>query len=293
MIRSRFLLGALLGALALSGCSTTAPDHRGPKVVASLYPLAYAAEQVIGPELEADVVNLAAPGVEPHDLELSAAQVGQIASADLVLYLPGFQPAVDDAVAQQAGDRTLDAYTGITSLSSAGNVKDPHVWLDPRNMATLGTQIAKRLATIDPTNAATYAANAAQLADDMSTLDNEFRTGLATCKNTTLVVSHEAFGYLAKAYGFTEVGLSGLSPEAEPSPARLRQVADLVKRLGVTTIYYETLVDPKIATTIAAETGARTAKLDPLEGLAPNAKAYYGSIMRENLATLRAGQGCA
>jgi zinc transport system substrate-binding protein len=108
-----------------------------------------------------------------------------------------------------------------------------------------------------------------------------------------MVVSHEAFAYLAEAYGFTQVGISGLSPEAEPSPARIKDVANIVTQDGVTTVYYETLVDPKVAQTLADETGAKTAVLDPLEGLQPNSDGDYISVMESNLATLKAGQACS
>lgn len=302
----RHLALPVVAGLLLAGCSSQPATDTGLQVVASVYPLAYAAEQIAGPQ--ATVLNLAAPGVEPHDLELSAAQVGQIAEADLVISLPGFQPAVDDAIAQQAKDRSLDAYDGLELVAAAEHADeaghadatghahegtDPHVWLDPRNMALLGSAIAKRLGTIDPEHAATYRENATAFAQSMTQLHEEFASGLRTCKVRTLVVSHEAFAYLAQAYDLREVGLSGLAPDAEPSPARLRQVADVVKRFGVGTIYYETLVDPKIARTIAEETGARTAELDPLEGLRPGAKGDYLSIMRANLQTLREGQRCS
>jgi zinc transport system substrate-binding protein len=127
----------------------------------------------------------------------------------------------------------------------------------------------------------------------MAALTSEFRSGLAACRTSTMVVSHDAFGYLAQAFGLTQVGISGLSPEAEPSPARIKDVADIVAKEGVTTIYYETLVDPKVAQTLADETGATAAKLDPLEGLDAGSTGDYSSVMRENLATLITGQGCA
>ena len=126
----------------------------------------------------------------------------------------------------------------------------------------------------------------------MATLTSEFKAGLAACRTNTMVVSHDAFGYLANAFGLNQVGISGLSPEAEPSPARIKDVADIVAKEGVTTIYYETLVDPKVAQTLADETGATAAKLDPLEGLTDGSSGDYASIMRENLATLITGQGC-
>lgn len=293
MARRRVLTAATLaGALMLAGCSgsSAAPDDPRPSVIAALYPLAYAAEQVAGDA--ARVSGLTPPGVEPHDLELTAAQVADIAEADLVLYIKGLQPAVDEAIAQQAADRALDVLDGLDVLVT-GEATDPHVWLDPANLAAIGEAVATRLGAVDPAQAAAFSANAAALAARMAALDLEFTDGLATCASRDIVVSHAAFGYLAGAYGLAQVGISGLSPDAEPSPARLREVADLVRSTGTTTIYYETLVDPKVAQTVADETGAATAVLDPLEGLAAGATGDYASIMRANLATLIAGQGCS
>ena len=276
---------ALLAACTGSADSTGDPDSTATKVVAAFYPLAYAADRVGGADVT--VTSLTPPGVEPHDLELSAAQVAEIAEADLVLYVKGFQPAVDEAVAQQAADHSIDVAASLDLLDS-----DPHVWLDPSNMAAIGEQVVERLADLDPAARAALTANAAALTSAMTDLDAAFADGLATCRSRDLVVSHEAFGYLAAAYGLTQVGISGLSPEAEPSPARMKEVADLVTAKGIDTIYYETLVDPKVAQTVADETGATAAVLDPLEGLAPDSTGDYVSVMTANLATLVAGQGC-
>lgn len=297
------------GLLAACGGSATPSDgsttpSTGPTIVAAFYPLAYAAEQVAGPD--ATVINLTPPGAEAHDLELTPQQVAQIADADLVLYVPGFQPAVDEAVEQQAGDRALNVTEAITLLPAEEHSDeapgeddhahgaldgDPHVWLNPLNMAIIGDEIAARL-TSDPTAASAAAQGAATLRASMEALNEEWMAGTATCERHDLVVSHEAFGYLAAAYGFTQVGIAGLSPEAEPSPARLAEVAKFVSDNGVTTIYYETLVDPKVAQTVAAETGATTAVLDPLEGLPEGYNGNYVTVMQDNLAQVRAGQGC-
>lgn len=296
MSRPRRLLGlpvlALAAASLLAACggSATPSDgstspSTGPTIVAAFYPLAYAAEQVAGPD--ATVINLTPPGAEAHDIELTAQQVAQIADADLVLYIPGFQPAVDEAVQQQAGDRALDVTQAITLLPG-----DPHVWLNPLNMAIIGDEIADRLSTTTPDLAGAVQDGAAALSSAMETLNDEWKAGTTTCANRDLVVSHEAFGYLAAAYGFTQVGIAGLSPEAEPSPARLAEVAKFVSDNGVTTIYYETLVDPKVAQTVAAETGASTAVLDPLEGLPEGYDGNYVTVMQANLAEVRKGQGC-
>ncbi len=296
-----------VGLLAACGGSATPSDgstspSTGPTIVAAFYPLAYAAEQVAGPD--ATVINLTPPGAEAHDLELTAQQVAQIADADLVLYIPGFQPAVDEAVEQQAGDRALNVTEAIELLPAeehgdehAGEEEhaaldgDPHVWLNPLNMATIGGEIAARLSS-NSSIAATAEKGASDLRASMEALNAEWAAGTAACTIRDLVVSHEAFGYLAAAYGFTQMGIAGLSPEAEPSPARLAEVAKFVKDNGITTIYYETLVDPKVAQTVAAETGAATAVLDPLEGLPEGYVGDYVTVMKDNLAQVRAGQGC-
>ena len=297
--------GALLLTACASGTSTgdaAGADGATTSVVAAFYPLEYAARQTGGDAVT--VTSLTPPGVEPHDLELTAAQVAEIAQADLVLYVKGFQPAVDEAVQQQAADRAIDVSAGLTLLPGgehaddpaadhAGEATDPHVWLDPANMATIGAVIAERLATLAPDSAATIEADATAFQQAMTDLDAEFTKALAQCASRDLVVSHEAFGYLADAYDFTQVGISGLSPEAEPSPARMREVADLVRANDVTTIYYETLVDPKVAQTIADEVGVQTAVLDPLEGLPEGSTGDYASVMASNLATLVAGQSCS
>ena len=296
-----------VGLLAACGGSATPSDgstspSTGPTIVAAFYPLAYAAEQVAGPD--ATIINLTPPGAEAHDLELTAQQVAQIADADLVLYIPGFQPAVDEAVEQQAGDRALNVTEAIELLPAeehgdehAGEEDhaaldgDPHVWLNPLNMATIGDEIAARLSS-NSSIAATAEKGASDLRASMEALNAEWAAGTAACTIRDLVVSHEAFGYLAAAYGFTQMGIAGLSPEAEPSPARLAEVAKFVKDNGITTIYYETLVDPKVAQTVAAETGAATAVLDPLEGLPEGYVGDYVTVMKDNLAQVRAGQGC-
>lgn len=298
-MRTRFapLAITLTAALALSACgggastsptATQAADSR-PRVVAAFAPLAEVARATGGDAV--NVTELTPPGVEPHDLELSATQVADISAADLVLYVKGFQPAVDEAVAQHAADRAIDVSEGLT-LRTDGGAQDPHVWLDPRNMATIADGVAARLtSSIDDADAqAAIAANSEAFDASMQSLDADFRKGLASCRTKTMVVSHDAFGYLADAYGLTQIGIAGLSPEAEPSPARLAEVADIVRSNGVKTVYSETLVDPKVAQTLADEAGVATAVLDPIEGIP--AGSSYDSIMRANLAALVEGQGC-
>ena len=321
-------LVTLLAACGGNGSTAgTTPGADGPSgspaaadaldVVASFYPLQYAVERVGGDAVR--VTNLTKPGAEPHDLELSPRDVASLSEADVVVYLSGFQPAVDDAVSSQAADAGFDVaskarldlegtedehgHEGEEHAEEEGHAEeeehaeehgtDPHFWLDPTRLADVGDAIAERLAQASPANAATFTANAAALRTDLTALDGEFEAGLVQCTNKNLVTSHQAFGYLAQRYGLTQVGITGLSPEAEPDAATIADVTDFVRANKVTTIYYETLVSPAVAQTVASETGAKTAVLDPLEGISDASAAQdYLGVMRANLAALRAGQPC-
>jgi zinc transport system substrate-binding protein len=274
-------------------------DAGGVQVVASFYPLAEAARQVGGDLVS--VTNLTAPGVEPHDLELTPDQVGSIARADLVVYLGGgFQPGVEDAVGQSDGT-ALDVLAGVDTVtppdgSEPGISVDPHVWLDPERYAQIVDEVRAALADIDPTQSDAFAAGASRFEDELHALDDEFRAGLADCERTTIVTNHAAFGYLADAYGLTQVGISGLDPEADVDPRRIVEIRDLVRSEGITTIFTEDLVSPEVAETLAAEAGVTTAVLHTVEGLTDadvEAGADYVSEMQENLAVLRDALACA
>lgn len=291
-------LGITLAVIALAGsvagCAATgsASGEGGkPTVLASFYPLAFVAERIGGPEVA--VTNLTTPGVEPHDLELTPRQVGDVADADLVIYLGGFQPAVDEAVEQGAG-RTLEVGGAVPLATTPGSgpERDPHFWLDPTKLAEVVDPVADQLADVDPANAQTFADRATALKADLARLDAEYRAGLVHCARTEFVTAHAAFGYLAKRYGLEHVSIAGVSPDQEPAPDRLRQVQQLVEDHGITTIFFETLVSADLANTIARDTGAITAVLDPIEGIADPATNDYLSVMRANLAALRKALSC-
>ncbi len=315
----RILAGVCAGAFALTGCgSGPASSSAGDtlQIVAAFYPLQYVAERVAGDH--ADVSSLTKPGVEPHDLELTPRDVATMDEAALVIYLEGFQPAVDEAVEQTSEGNRLDvsrlAGTNLPgqpvhdeashdkpSHDGAGQDEpghdeaaiDPHFWLDPIRLAKVADGVAARMADIDPAHARTFQDNAAEVRDNLETLDQEFKSGLAKCRTRTLVTSHTAFGYLAQRYGLRQVGITGLSPEQEPSPARMSEVARFVRDHGVGTIYYETLASPTLTQTLARETGAKVAVLDPVEGLTEkSAGSDYLAVMRSNLRALQNGQGC-
>lgn len=292
----RVLPALVLGTLALTGCAapTRSADSR-VHVVAAFYPLAYAAQQVGGDRVT--VETLTKPGGEPHDLELLPRQVLELQQSDLAIYLPHFQPAVDAAVAAHAAERSLDVAEAadlltLTEEHDHGAV-DPHFWLDPTRLAAVGEAIADRLAQADPAGAAAYRANAAAFTAQLTTLDAEVETGLATCTNRDLVTGHSAFGYFAERYGFTQEPISGLSPDLEPRASDLAHVVEFVREHDVRTIYAETIASPLITQALARETGARVAVLDTVEGISDeSAAADYPGVMRANLATLRLGQDC-
>jgi zinc transport system substrate-binding protein len=290
----------VLCVVALVSCArsgASVPDGK-LSVVASFYPLAAAAQTVGGSQVV--VTDLTPPGVEPHDLELAPDDLEAISTADLVVYLGGgFQPAVEDAVHDAQGV-ALDALDSVDALpppagSEASLTLDPHVWLDPIRYGAIVQSVAKDLGDLAPGSRSTFDANADAYAQRLHELDRAYTDGLADCRSRTIVTSHAAFGYLAARYGLTQVAITGLSPEAEPDPARLADLGDLVEREGITTIFTETLVSPKVAETLANETGVSTAVLNPLEGLTSDqiaAGADYRSVMQGNLRTLEEGLGC-
>jgi zinc transport system substrate-binding protein len=257
------------------------PTGNRETVVASFYPLAFAAQQVGGENVV--VENLTPPGAEPHDLEVSPSDVSKIKSADLVLLLGhGFQPQLEDAAG--SGPNVV-ALLDTPSLDVHRD-GDPHVWLDPIRY----TKIVERVGAVLRRPAA-----ATRLVGRLRELDKEYRRGLADCARREIVTSHEAFAYLAERYGLRQIAITGLNPESEATPQALQETVDAVRASQATTVYFERLVSPRLAETVARETGTKTAVLDPIEGLADTEKkegADYFTLMRTNLHSLRTGLGC-
>ena len=307
-------------ALALSACSPSASTgdktSKASKdgtltVMASFYPLKYLTEKVGGEHVT--VTSLTPDGAEPHDLELSPKMVDSLASADAVVYLAGFQGAVDEAIEQHAPTTVIDVSSAaqLVAIDSTSNhpgedegtdeaqsgeaqsgeaadhdhehadhdhhhdmSMDPHFWLDPARMANAATLVGDKLAEADPTNAETYKANAQALNEELTSLGDNLVAKTSTCQIKTFVTAHTAFGYLADRTGLTQVGISGLDPESSPSPARLAEIGKIVKDQGVTTIFTEALIDPKVEQTLATDLGISTAVLDPIESQTDSSKDY-------------------
>jgi zinc transport system substrate-binding protein len=304
----RALVSAAAVAALVTACGPVAGGGEagdGPNVVTSFYPLQYVAERVAGEHVE--VTNLTEPGAEPHDLELTVAQTVDVAEADLAFYQAGFQPAVDDAVAQSDPDRVVDVTEVVTLADGGGHAAespeehaehadhgaaDPHFWLDPALMAEAAAAFTDAVTEVDPEHADDYEAGLAALRTDLRDLDSAYAEGLADCERDTVVVSHDAFGYLEK-YGVHFEAIAGLSPDVEPSPAHVAELQNLIEAEGVTTVFAETLASPAYAETLAADLDIETAVLDPIEGLSsPDSSEDYLSLMRANLDALRTANGC-
>jgi zinc transport system substrate-binding protein len=285
VMRARVVLPALVLALAapLSACAAGAGDGR-PTVVASFYPLEFATRQIAGDHVR--IVDLTAPGVEPHDLELKPKQVGEVSDADLVVYESKLQPSVDEAVSQNAKAHSLDVAPDVDLQE--GN---PHFWLDPARLSQASAAIEQRLAKVDPAHADDFAANLKTLQGTLAEIDQAFSAGLKDCERQVFVTSHDAFGYWTR-YGVESASIAGLSPDAEPSAQHLDQLRALIEKDHVTTVFSETLASPKMADVLSHDLGLATAVLDPIEGVAKGSSEDYVSIMQANLAALQEANGC-
>ncbi|MEV0779500.1 metal ABC transporter substrate-binding protein [Streptomyces sp. NPDC050433] len=330
LIPTAALAGSVtLGLVALSACSPSdAADSAGGgagksdgklAVVASFYPMQYLAEEIGGTHV--DVSTLTKPGVEPHDLELGTRQAAQLGEADYILYLKGLQPAVDEAVTAAGVRNTVDAAT-LTTLEKHGSGvghshgdehgdehadeghaeeepahegeagTDPHIWLDPVKYAEVAKGVGASLEKADPDNAAAYRKNTTALVERLTTLDTAFEQGLADTSTKTFITTHSAFGYLAERYGLTQESISGISPESEPSPARIKELRSIAAEDKVGTVFFETLVSDRTAKTLATDSGLRTDVLDPVEGITKKSKgADYIEVMESNLAALEKALG--
>jgi zinc transport system substrate-binding protein len=317
----RALACSVAATLLLAGCGalTGGSGGGGDRVVAAFYPLAWVTGRVAGENYE--VTNLTQPGGEPHDLELSIRETADVEQAALVVFEHGFQPAVDAAVDQNAEGSVLDAAEAVElrpfadhsgedhgdhASGEAGEEGeehgaddghdhgdlDPHFWLDPLLMADLADAVADRLAELDPDHAGEYAANASDVRGELTALDREYAEGLAGCALDTVVVNHDAFGYLAR-YGLHLEPIVGLTPDAEPLPADLARLQDLVRTEGITTVFAESLGSRKAADSLASDLGVKVDILDPIEGLSDQtADEDYLSLMRQNLQRLQEANQC-
>lgn len=249
--------------LLLTACSGAPPQDDAPAddrldVVTTAYPLQYVTERIAGDD--ATATSALSAGTDVHEAELAPSQALRLSRADLVVALPGLQAGVDAALSDAAPERVVDV-----TEAAALDGDDLHFWLDPLRLADVGDEVAGALAAADPDRADGYRQRAAQLRTDLTALDQRYADGLAPCRGASLVTSHEAFGYLADRYGLQQLGVAGLDPEVEPTPARLRAVVEQVQDTGVRTLYFETEATDAVTRALASRLGTATGVLDPME----------------------------
>ncbi|MGG1517034.1 metal ABC transporter substrate-binding protein [Paenibacillus oryzisoli] len=295
----------------LSGCSASPASSDGKlNVVTTFYPMYEFTKQVAGEH--ANVIALIPAGAEPHDWEPSAKDMKKIKEANVFVYNGIVEGWVDKALQSAGNDQrvVVEASNGITLMeglpeeeeeeghkdeaahkeAEGGKVLDPHVWLDPVLAQKEVDTIAAGLAQADPAHKDDYRKNADAYIAKLQALDTSFRTSLASVKHKEFITQHAAFGYLAKEYGLTQVPIAGLSPEEEPAPDKMADIIQFAKQNQVKTIFFETLVDPKVATTIAKEINAKTDVLNPIEGLTDKEMKNnldYLAVMTSNLEALK------
>lgn len=283
------------------------------KVVTSFYPMYEFSKQVGGEH--ADVMALVPAGVEPHDWEPSAKDMANIKEADVFVYNGIVEGWAEQSLESAPNDKRIvvEAIKGIELMEGEDEHEhereehaaeeheeeghedeerelDPHIWLSPLLAQQEVRAIQQAFEKADPEHKEEYKKNADAFIEKLKTLDESYKSELQDVKRTEFVTQHAAFGYLAKEYGLIQVPIAGLSPEQEPSPEQMAEVVEFAKEHDVKTIFFETLVDPKIAQTIADEISAQTAVLNPIEGLTEEEMRDnddYITVMERNLEGLK------
>lgn len=299
--------------LAYAAGTEDTSSEKKLNVMASFYPMYDFATKVGGDKVE--VTNMVPAGTEPHDWEPAATDVKNLEEADVFIYNgAGMEHWTEDVLGALDNKelKVVEASRGLTLLegkeedeeetedsSSDSDASDestdseitydPHVWLNPLNAKAEMENIKNAFVEADPDNKDYYEQNYETYAEKFDQLDKEYKDGLADTKSKDLITSHEAFGYLCQAYGLNQVGIEGLSPDSEPDASRMNEIIKFAKENNVKTIFFEELVSPKVSETIADEIGAKTAVLNPLEGLTDDeisAGEDYFSVMESNLKTI-------
>lgn len=310
----RSLLSVILcvfAAVATVSCTKAPPGDSAQgkiRVVTTLFVLYDFAKAVGGDH--AEVRMLIPPGIEPHGFEPTPGDMVRIQKADLFIYTGrAMEPWVDSLLVAPDMQKTTVVEAGRSIGIDAGakghandeerhrDGQDPHVWLDLSNAQKMVDTIRDGFIEKDSPHREQYRANADAYKAQLAALDERFRAVLSSCKKKVVIYGgHAAFSYLANRYGLRFVAAyRGFSPDAEPTPRRIAEMADKMKRYGLGHVFYEELVSPRVAETIARETGAtllllhgahNVSKNDMEEGVA------FLSLMERNLTGLRAGLQC-
>jgi zinc transport system substrate-binding protein len=285
-----------------SKANKEANDPNAVKISASFYPLYYITQKITGGN--DTVTNITPAGSEPHEYEPTTVQIRDIYESKLFVFNgAGLDPWADKIQENlgKTGVKTVNMSSKFNILNSVeasekGN-QDPHIWLSPSMYKQQVEVIRDQLVTMttNSTNKNIYNNNADLLLKDLTKLETEFKTRLSKCDKKEIMTSHDFLQYLARDYGFSVVSINGLSPDREPSSLELAETTKLIRDKKIKYIFTETLASPKLAQTIAAETGAQNLILNPLEGLTKDeidSGKDYISIQKENLESLTKGLEC-
>jgi zinc transport system substrate-binding protein len=326
-----FLFVFLVGVASIMAQSLQ--DKKKIEVITTLFPTYDFAKQ-IGKD-KVNVTLLLPPGVESHTFEPKPADIIRISKADVFIYTGKYmEPWVEDVLKGISNKNLLvvDASKDVELMSEEDHNeeaeheegehhereddkhaehhkeerkhshhhggKDPHIWLDLGNAQIMVQTIADAFADKDPDNKDFYLKNANEYNTKLIHLDRHFKDTFLSCRHKTLIYGgHFAFGYFAKRYGLEYISpYEGFSPNAEPTPKAIVELIKKLKASGTNYVYYEELLDPKIARTIASETGA---KLELLHGAHNVSKdglsrgVTFLEIMEDNLKKLSVGLECS
>ncbi|MCQ2466552.1 MAG: zinc ABC transporter substrate-binding protein [Clostridia bacterium] len=322
-----FVLIVALLLLPLCSCARTEFFEEGKlKVVCTIYPVYDFTCQVAGDK--ADVKLLVKPGSDPHSWELSTDDMLLLEEADvLIANGAGMEPWLDtclDALDNKDinvciasdgldlitfGDTTNDAFEDFEGSDHdddhdehhdehghdhSANGIDPHTWLSLSNAIKEIDAITNVLSKVDPANADYYLNNAQKYQADISSLQDEIDQYKDGLQGQTIVVSHEAFGYICSEVGMTQMPVEGISSDAEPDARTVSLIIDFIRANGIETIYYDSIINPSAAYVISEETGCELILLHSFGSVTSeeyNNKMSYVQAMRENYHNLLVGLG--
>ncbi|MFZ5966991.1 MAG: metal ABC transporter substrate-binding protein [Bacillota bacterium] len=282
-------------------------------VYTTIYPMYDFAQKIGGDKV--DVRLMIPPGAEPHDWEPTAKLMAALEEADVLIYNGvEIEPWIDKVLGSLSNKNIVivEASEDIELIKFEEHAHedneeeqlaeeeddhgeyDPHVWLDPTNAAKEAENIMNAFIKADEDNKELYEANYQAFKEKIAALDQKYQQELRDVKRKEIVVAHAAFGYLTHKYGLEQISINGLSPQEEPSAAKLAEIAEEVKEHEIKYIFFETLTSPKLSQVLAEETGAKTAVLNPIDGLTEEemkAGKDYFAVMEENLHTLKTALG--
>ncbi|MCR4430196.1 MAG: metal ABC transporter substrate-binding protein [Tepidanaerobacteraceae bacterium] len=282
------IMASLALAASACGAKNAAPEENASyqlKIYTTFYPLYDFTKKIVGDM--ADVENMIPAGVEPHDFEPSPRQMAALYSAKVFIFLgEPMDTWAKKAESQLAakGVRVVEAGKGLIRDN------DPHVWLDPVMAKEMSRRICKAVEDVDAKNKSYYEKNMLLLGKKFDELDERYKEGLSAVSRKDIVTSHSTLGYLSKRYGLNQISITGLSPQEEPSPRKMAELAQICREKGIKYIFFETLASPKLSETLAREVGAQTLVFNPVEGLTEEeikAGEDYFSIMEKNLENLK------